>query len=204
MPVTQGDMQAYIDGLGLLTIERAEASFGAYLQDQRFITAADLRQLGYAPVVEVRQVVASLVQSEAQQFAELRAGIQTLFDQARDLSSGFDARAASATSEVAERQAKMIEAFTACNQQLKEHIDLAQRNNIASLELLKGQLSIFTEQKQSELLVLCDGRLRESAQVLYDRVLADARAGFGESRSSGDGSEQSFGKGPPSADAFRR
>ena len=121
-------------------VDRAEASFGAYLQDQRSITAADLRQLGYAPVVEVRQVVAELAQSEAQQFAELRSGMQTLFDQARDLLSGFYARAASATSEVAESRAKMIEAFTARDQQLKEHIDLAQRNNIASLELLKGQL----------------------------------------------------------------
>ena len=57
MPVTQGEMQAYI--------ERAIGSFGAYLQEQRFITAADLRQLGYAPVVEVRQVVIELVQSES-------------------------------------------------------------------------------------------------------------------------------------------
>ena len=96
MPVTQGDMQSYIDGLGLLTADSANASFGAFLQDQQFITAADLRQLGYAPVVKVRQVVADLVQNEAQQFAELRAGMQTLFDQAHDLSSGFDVRAASA------------------------------------------------------------------------------------------------------------
>ena len=40
--VPQGDMQVNIGGLGLLTVDRAEASFGAYLQDQRFITAADL------------------------------------------------------------------------------------------------------------------------------------------------------------------
>ena len=116
MPFTQGDMQKYIDGLGHLIVERAESAFGAYLQDQRFITAADLRQLGYAPVVEVRQVVAELVQSESQQFAELRAGMQTLFDQARDLSSEFDTRVASATSEVVESQSKMIEAFTARDQ----------------------------------------------------------------------------------------
>ena len=59
--------------------------------------------------------------------------------------------------QVAESQAKMIEAFTARDQQLKEHIDLAQRNNIASLEMLKGQVATFTEHKQSELLVLCEG-----------------------------------------------
>ena len=54
MPVTQGDMQAYIDGLDLLTTASGNASFGALLQDQRFITAADLRQLGYAPLEDVR------------------------------------------------------------------------------------------------------------------------------------------------------
>ena len=43
MPVTQGDMQACIDGLGLLIVDRAEASFGACMQDQWFITAANLR-----------------------------------------------------------------------------------------------------------------------------------------------------------------
>ena len=75
-PVTQSDMQAYIDGLNLLTIDRAEASFGACLQEQRFITAADLRQLGYALVAEVRQVVIELVQSETLQFTELRAAMQ--------------------------------------------------------------------------------------------------------------------------------
>ena len=75
--------------------------------------------------------------------------MQTWFNQARDLSSGFDARASAATSEVAQSQAKMIEAFSARDKQLQEHIDTAQRNNIASLEVLKGQLSVFTEQKQS-------------------------------------------------------
>ena len=34
--------------------------------------------------------------------------MQALFDQANELSSGFDARAAAATSEVAESQARMI------------------------------------------------------------------------------------------------
>ena len=80
MPVTQGDMQAYIDGLGLLTSSTANASFGAFLQDQPFITAADLRQFGYAPLEDVRQVVIELVQNETQQFANLRAGMQTLRD----------------------------------------------------------------------------------------------------------------------------
>ena len=138
MPVSQGAMEAYVDGLNLLTVERANASFGAYLQEQRLITAADPRQLGYAPVVEVRQVVTELVQSESQQFNELRTALQTLFDQARDLSSEFDTRAATANSEVVESQSKMIEAFNARDQQLNEHIDAAQRNNLASLELLKG------------------------------------------------------------------
>ena len=119
--------------------------------------------------------------------------MQTLFDRARDLSSEFDTRAASATSELVESQSKMIEAFTARDQQLKEHIDLAQRNNLASLQLLKGQLGTFTEQKQSELLAHCEGRL----QFLYDRVISDARTNFVVSRSSGDGAEPAFGKGAP-------
>ena len=80
MPVAQGTMEAYVDGLNLLTVNRANESFGAYLQEQRFITAADLRQLGYAPVAEVRQVVIELVQSESLHFTELRTAMQTLFD----------------------------------------------------------------------------------------------------------------------------
>ena len=58
----------------------------------------------------------------------------------------------------------MSEAFTALDQQLKEHIDTAQRNNLASLELLTGQLTTFTEQKQGELVTHCESRLR----ALYD------------------------------------
>ena len=98
----------------------------------------------------------------------------------------------------------MIDAFTARDQQLKEHVNRARRNNFASLELLKGQFSIFTEQKQSEVLVFCEGRLQQSAQVLYDRVLADARASFGDSRSSRRRSRASLWQGrSPRADAFR-
>ena len=73
--------------------------------------------------------------------------MQTLFDQTRDLSSEFDARAALATSEVVASKSKLMDAFNARDKQLQEHIDTAQRNNFASLELLTGQLGTFTEQK---------------------------------------------------------
>ena len=169
-PITQGDMQAYIDGLGLLTVVRADAAFTKFLQDHRFITAADLRQLGYAPADEVRQLATDLVQNETAQFTELRAVMQTLFDQTRDLTSAFDAHAATATAEVVASQSKLMEAFNARNKQLQEHIDTAQRNNLASLELLKGQFGTFTEQKQGELLSHCEGRLK----AMYDKVIADA------------------------------
>ena len=92
-------------------------------------------------------------------------------------------------------RATMIEAFSARDKQLQEHIDTEQRNNILSLELLKGQLSVFTEQKQSELLATAEGRLQATRQKLYNQVLADARTSFGDSRSSGEGAEQAFGKG---------
>ena len=134
--------------------------------------------MGYEPVAEVRQVVIELVQSETLQFTELRTAIQTLFDQSRDLSSEVDARAATASSEFVASQSKLMEAFTARDQQLKEHIDTGQRNNLASLELLKGQLGTFTEQKQGELLSHCERRLR----AIYDKVIADARAHFADSR----------------------
>ena len=63
--------------------------------------------------------------------------MQTLFDQTRDLSSEFDSRVATATAEVVASQSKLMEAFNARVKQLQEHIDTAQRNNLASLELLK-------------------------------------------------------------------
>ena len=54
MPVTQGDTQAYIDGLGLLTTANANAHTGAFVQEQRFVNAADTRQLRYATKDDVR------------------------------------------------------------------------------------------------------------------------------------------------------
>ena len=63
--MTQGATKAYVDGSNLLTVDRANESCGGYLQEHRFITAADQRQLGYAPVAEVRQVVIELIQSES-------------------------------------------------------------------------------------------------------------------------------------------
>ena len=62
--------------------------------------------------------------------------------------------------------------------------------------MLKGQLATLTEQKHSELLVLCESRLQASVHVLYDRVLTDARASFGAC-SSRHGAEQAFGNGAP-------
>ena len=103
-----------------------------------------------------------------QTFAELRSSMQALFDQTAEMSSSFDSRVAAATAEVVESQAKMIVAFSARDRQLQEHIDTAQRNNILSLELHKGLLSVFTEQKQSELLATVEGRLQATCQKLYD------------------------------------
>ena len=112
--------------------------------------------------------------------------MQTLFNQTRDLSSEFDARGATAT-------AKLMDAFTARDKQLQEHIDYAQRNNLASVELVTGQLGTFTVQKQDKLLSHCEGKL----QAMYDKVIADARSHFGELRPSADGGEAAFGKGAP-------
>ena len=156
-PWTMGDMQAYLDGFGLLTTANANAEFAKFLEDPRFITAADLRQLGYAPAEEVRATILKVIQRENLQNAELRNDMQTWCNQACDLSSGFDARAATATANVVAGQAKLIESFEARDKQLQEHIDAAQTNNFASLEMLKGQVATFTEHKQSELLVLCEG-----------------------------------------------
>ena len=92
----------------------------------------------------------------------------------------------------------MTASFEQRNTQLQEHIDTAQRNNLASLELLKVQLNEFSDLKQAQILSHCEGRL----QVLYDTVIADARTQFeqrmGEMQSSGGGGgETSFGKGAP-------
>ena len=87
----------------------------------------------------------------------------------------------------------MIESFEARDKQLQEHIDSAQRSNLASLEMLKVQPGTFTELKQAELPSHCEGKL----QAMYDRVISDARTHFAESRSSGDGAEPTFGKGAP-------
>ena len=119
--------------------------------------------------------------------------MQALLDQTAEMSANFEARAAAATAEVADSQARMIEAFSARDKQLQEHIDTAQRNNILSLELLKGQLS-DSEQKKFELLATVEARLQPTCQKLCDQELADARASFGESRSSGERAEQAFGK----------
>ena len=64
-PLTQGQMEAYIGGLGLLITDNANAHMNAFLAEQRFITAADVRQLGYATNNDVRQTVIELVQAEA-------------------------------------------------------------------------------------------------------------------------------------------
>ena len=78
-PCTIGDMQAYVDGLHLLTIESANAHMNAFLADPRFITAAELRQLGYAPADEVRTNFLEIVQREYQLVAELKNETQLLF-----------------------------------------------------------------------------------------------------------------------------
>ena len=64
--------------------------------------------------------------------------METLFNQSCELSSEFDAHAANATADVVASQKKLMEAFDARDKQLQEHFDTAQRNNIASLELLKA------------------------------------------------------------------
>ena len=106
-PCTMGDVQAYVDGLGLLNTANTNAHMGAFLQQQRFITAADMRQLGYATNVDVRRLVIEQMQT----FADLRSSMQAWFDQTAEMSSNFDARASAATAEVADSQAKIIEAF---------------------------------------------------------------------------------------------
>ena len=81
-PITQGDLQAYIDGLGLLTTANANAHMGAFLREQRLITAAEMCQLGYATNDDVRR----LVTEQMQTFAELRSSMQALFDQTAEIS----------------------------------------------------------------------------------------------------------------------
>ena len=190
-PCTVGDMQASVDGLNFLTIERANAHMDAHLAEQRYITSAELRQLGYAPASEVRADLLAIVQRENQLVAELKNETQLLFNQTRDLQSGFEQSAASATANVESSQAQLMASFEQRNTQLQEHIDTAQRNNLASLDLLKVQLGEFSATKQIQIMAHCEGRL----QALYDKVISDARAHFGESRSSAEGGEASFGNG---------
>ena len=186
-------MQASVDGLNLLTIERANAHMDSHLRDQRYITSAELRKLVYAPADEVRADLLAIVQRENQLVAELKNETQLLFNQTRDLQIGFEQSAASATANVESIQAQLMASFEQRNTQLQEHIDTAQRNNLASLELLKVQLGEFSATKQIEIMAHCEGRL----QALYDKVISDARAHFGESRSSAEGGDASFGNGAP-------
>ena len=72
--------------------------------------------------------------------ADLKNETQALFEQSRDLQSGFQQSAASATANVESIQAQLTISFEQRNTQLQDHIDTAQRNNLASLELLKVQL----------------------------------------------------------------
>ena len=151
-------MQAYVDGLNLLTIERANAHMDAHLAEQGYITSAELRQLGYAPAAEVRADL--LAMRENQLVAELKNETQLLFNQARDMQAAFDERTAGATADVIASRAQLMASFEQRNTQLQEYIDTAQRNNIASLELLKVQIGEFTTLRQSELVAHCEDKLQ--------------------------------------------
>ena len=144
-PCTIGDMQAYIDAILLerdfLTVARANSHMEEHMREKGYITSAELRSLGYAPAAEVRPHRTSIVQRENEFAANLKEEMQTLFNQTRDMQAAFDERAAGATADVAASQAQLMTSFEQRNTQLQEHIDTAQLNTIASLELFTVQMA---------------------------------------------------------------
>jgi len=80
-----GQMEDWIWSQGFIK----ESDLSEFLHDQRFATAADLRQLGYATGDDVRQTVIQLVHDEQQQFDRVRQGMQELLDSTNAMSASF-------------------------------------------------------------------------------------------------------------------
>ena len=149
------DMRAYVDGRAFLTVERANTHVEQHLRDQRYITSAELRGLGYAPTAAVKEDFIAVVQRENQLVADLKSEMQQLFDRTRDMQTGFEQQAAAATASIDAIQAQMTASFEQRSTQLQDHVDSTQRSNIASLDLLNDQLNNYTNGKQAELLSHC-------------------------------------------------
>ncbi len=49
------DLRAYLDGRDFLTVERNNSYIDKHLQDQRYVTLAELRGAGFAPTKEVKE-----------------------------------------------------------------------------------------------------------------------------------------------------
>ena len=137
-PLTQGQMEDWIRKQGFIK----ESDMSEYLREQRFVTAAGMRQLGYAnwdtsrqPASgqhDVRQTVIQLVQDEQAQFDALRTGMQELLDSTHALSASFSERVATASAEFADKHTATLAEVSARDAQLMEHINTAQRNNSAA------------------------------------------------------------------------
>ena len=115
---TVGDMQAYIDSVlverDYLTVARANAHIARanahmeqHMREQRYITSAELRGLGYAPTADVKEDFIAVVQRENQLVADLKRETQQLFDRTRDMQAGFEQQAANATASIESIQAQM-------------------------------------------------------------------------------------------------
>ena len=192
------DMRAYIDGLDFLTVARANEHMAAHMRDQRYITAAELRSLGYAPTSDVKDDLLAIVKHESELVASLKLEMQQLFDQTRSLQTGFEQQAKDAITNIESIQTQMMTTFEQRSEQLQDHVNASNVANIASLDLFKSQLGDYTNTKQSELLKHCEGRLHQ----LYDTVIKDAETKLeqriGQIQATGGlGSDVSFGKGAP-------
>ena len=143
-----------------------------HLRDQRYITSAELRGLGYAPTADVKEDLIAVVQRENQLVADLRDQMQQLFDRTRDMQTGFDQQAAAATASIEAVQAQMTASFEQRSTQLQEHIDTTQRNNMASLDLVKKDLNEYSNLSSGLEMVLVTmllptGQLREPLLIAH-------------------------------------
>ena len=181
-------MEEWVRGQGFIK----ESDMSDYLREQRFVTAADMRQLGYATGDDVRQTVIQLVQDEQAQFDVIRKGMQELLHSTHASSASLSERVSSASTEFTDKHTATLAELSAQDAQLMEHINTAQHNNSQAFDLLTAKLTTLSDSKQVELQHKLDemvstmqGQLQESAWSLYDQAVAEARSHFGSGRQEG-------------------
>ena len=115
------EMRAYIDSLDYLTVARANAHMDQHMRDQRYITSAELRGLGYAPTADVKDDLIAVVKRENDIVADLKREMQHLFDRTRDVQTSFQAQATAASASIEAVQAQLTASFEHRNTQLQAH-----------------------------------------------------------------------------------